>query len=359
MRGPLAVSIWSVLVLTFVGGAAIALEEAASPARHVVLLDEVREPQERRQPEIAIRTSSGNGAREVRLAGHDMKIPPTLELLCPGRRIALTLSRSGMVDSRAVALYEASAVVVTTALRSSSCELWVVGSAIPIPRDAFERAWGGEPFAASAPELVAGRVLQVTGIDTIRVAVDGRTEDVRYRGIEARPTNVLTTGASGGARTAIALARRLVDGKMVRLEVDGDERDGEGRLLAWVWTGDVLVNAEIVRHGHARVRTPAGRHEDLLLAAQREAQRGYRGIWVGHATKPPRPPAAVSPPKPGVEPEPTGACPVQQPIKASVDSEKQCTFHVPGGFLYTRTRPHRCYSTQDEATRDGCKGSRL
>jgi micrococcal nuclease len=359
MRSPLGVSIWSVLVLTLLVGPAVAVEEPASPPRSLVLLDEVREPQARRQPEIAIATNPGTGAREVRVAGHDMKIPPTLDLLCPGRRIALTLSRSGVADNRATAVYEVPVVVVATALRSSACELWVVGAAIPVSRDAFERAWGGEPFAVSSPELLAGRVLQVPGVDTIRVAIGSRTEDVRYRGIETRPTNVLTTGASAGARTAIALARRLVDGKMVRLEVDREERDGEGRLLAWVWSGDLLVNAELVRQGHARVRTPAGRYEDLLLSAQREAQRAYRGIWVGHATRPARPAAAVAPPKPGVEPEPNGVCPVEQPIKANLDSDRHCTFHVPGGFLYTRTRPHRCYATQDEAARDGCRGSRL
>jgi micrococcal nuclease len=354
------VGVWasSGLVLILCAGSVVAAEEATPSSRGVVLLDEVREPQDRRQPEITLGTSAATGVREIRVAGHDMKIPPTLELLCPGRRTVLALSRSGTADTRASAVYEVPAPVVATVLRSSACELWVVGTSIAVRRDTFERAWGGQPFARASAELRAGRVLQVTGIDTIRVALGDRTEDVRYRGIETRPTNVLTTGASGGARVAIALARRLVDGKMVRLEVDGEERDAEGRLLAWVWSGDLLVNAEIVRQGHARVRTPAGRHEDVLLSAQREAQRAYRGIWVGHAPRPTRPVAAAPAPL-GVEPETNGVCPVEQPIKASLDSDRRCTFHVPGGFLYGRTRPHRCYATQEEASRDGCRGSRL
>ena len=340
---------------------AVALERERAP-RDLVLLEEIREPWERRQPELSIGTNPANGVPHVRLAGRGMRVPPTLDLLCPGKRVVLTLSRSDHVEDRAVAVYDLPATVVQAALRSPACELWVVGAAIPVRREILDRAWGGTPPARTVQELASGRVLQVTGADTLRVAIGERVEDIRYRGIETRATHLLTPGRDAGGRAALAVARRLAEGKVVRLDFEPEERDGDGRRLAWVWSGDVLINAELVRQGLAKVTLTTGRHVDAVQAAQREAQRAGRGMWAGHPAVP-RPPApavaTAATPRPGTDPDSDGVCPVEQPIKGSIGSDRQCVFHAPGGFFYGMTRPQRCYSTQDEALRDGCRGSRL
>jgi endonuclease YncB( thermonuclease family) len=46
--------------------------------------------------------------------------------------------------------------------------------------------------------------------------------------------------------------RKLVQGQTVRLELDVQERDRYGRLLAYVYVGDTMVNAELVAQGYAR-----------------------------------------------------------------------------------------------------------
>ena len=53
---------------------------------------------------------------------------------------------------------------------------------------------------------------------------------------------------------------------------------------------------------------------------------------------------------PWVEPEADGVCPGTHPIKAKLSSR---IFHVPGGLSYLRTRPDRCYSTEEAALGDG------
>ncbi|MFQ5830603.1 MAG: thermonuclease family protein [Candidatus Methylomirabilia bacterium] len=46
------------------------------------------------------------------------------------------------------------------------------------------------------------------------------------------------------------------------------------RLLAYVWVGDTMVNAELVRLGYAQVMMipPNVRHQHLFLKLQREAR---------------------------------------------------------------------------------------
>lgn len=82
----------------------------------------------------------------------------------------------------------------------------------------------------------------------------------------------------------------LVDKKKVRLRFDKDRRDGDGRLLAYVFVDDLFVNEALVREGLAFVRaTPtANRFSERLLAAQAEARSARKGVWakrmVGSAT---------------------------------------------------------------------------
>jgi micrococcal nuclease len=70
-----------------------------------------------------------------------------------------------------------------------------------------------------------------------------------------------------------------VGGKTVRLETDVTKRDEHKRLLAYVYVGDLFVNAEMIRQGQAVLLTepPNIAHvEDYRKAQQgaREAERG-------------------------------------------------------------------------------------
>jgi hypothetical protein len=74
-----------------------------------------------------------------------------------------------------------------------------------------------------------------------------------------------------------------VDGRRIRLELDVRERDRFGRLLAYVWLADTLVNEWLVRGGYAVESSfpPNLRYQERLQAAQREAEDAGRGWWSG------------------------------------------------------------------------------
>ena len=118
--------------------------------------------------------------------------------------------------------------------------------------------------------------------DTIRVRLaSGATEPVRYIGMDTPETNHPTRGEEPYGREATAVNRRLVAGKTVGLELDVQERDRYGRLLAYVWVDGVMINAELVRLGYAQALTvpPNVRYERLFVRLQQEARAARRGLW--------------------------------------------------------------------------------
>jgi micrococcal nuclease len=142
--------------------------------------------------------------------------------------------------------------------------------------------------AAAAPAL-EGPVVRVVDGDTIHVRLGDRVEKVRYIGVNTPEVHHPRKGEEPGGREAAALNRALVDGRRVRLELDAQVRDRHGRLLAYVWVGETMINAELVRRGYAQVMTvpPNVRHQALFLGLQREARAAERGLWT------PRTPSAA------------------------------------------------------------------
>ncbi len=173
-----------------------------------------------------------------------------------------------------------------TAMRSRTTRTLIIVALV-----AFAAGWSlhsalGPGARSRTRDLRAGEFealcARVIDGDTIELA-DG--EHVRYIGIdtpEMRPVEAW-------AEAATAANRELVEGRVVRLELDVQERDRYGRLLAYVWAGDVLVNEELVRRGLAQVSTypPDVRYEQRFLAAQRAARQAGRGLWSDAA--PPAP----------------------------------------------------------------------
>jgi len=136
------------------------------------------------------------------------------------------------------------------------------------------------PGAAGA-RVLEGAVVRVVDGDTIHVRIGTLVEKVRYIGVNTPELRHPTRGEEPGGRDAAELNRQLVAGKRVRLELDVQERDRYGRLLAYVWVGDLMVNAELVRRGYAQVMTvpPNVRYQELLLKLQRDARQTGRGLW--------------------------------------------------------------------------------
>jgi len=133
---------------------------------------------------------------------------------------------------------------------------------------------------AAAAELT-GVVVRVVDGDTIHVRLGDRVEKVRYIGVNTPEIHHPTKGREPRGDEALRVNEALVSGKRVRLELDVQSRDRYGRLLAYVWVGDLMVNAELVRRGFAQTMTvpPNVRHQGLFLRLEREARAVGRGLW--------------------------------------------------------------------------------
>jgi micrococcal nuclease len=125
------------------------------------------------------------------------------------------------------------------------------------------------------------RVERVVDGDTIVARIGGRTEHVRYIGVDTPESVKPGVRVQCFAKAAAAENRRLVLGRDVRLEYDAETRDRYGRLLAYVWRGDVLVNAELVRLGYGKPLeiAPNLAHAAELRRLAGAARRAGRGLW--------------------------------------------------------------------------------
>jgi micrococcal nuclease len=128
---------------------------------------------------------------------------------------------------------------------------------------------------------VVARVLRVVDGDTVEVSIAGEEQDLRYIGIDTPETVKPGDPVQCFGPQASAFNHRLVEGRRVRLVFDAERRDVYGRLLAYVYLGRRLVNAELVRRGFARTLTiePNDAHAALFARLQRRAGRDGLGLW--------------------------------------------------------------------------------
>ena len=132
---------------------------------------------------------------------------------------------------------------------------------------------GGGEATAEVERVIDG--------DTIEVDLDGRTEDVRYIGVDTPETVKPGTPVQCFGKEASAFNHELVEGRDVRLEFDRELRDVYGRLLAYVFVGDRFVNGELIEGGYARTLEiePNTSRADELGELEDEAGAAGRGLW--------------------------------------------------------------------------------
>lgn len=301
------------------------------------------------------------GQRYIQLAGQTAPTYPTIDMTCDGRRwtVPLTRSEDGSV-------YELSRTIAEAMLTAIACRMFLPDQEIALARQQLWAAWASAAGDSSAPHVLVGQVVEVIDGNTIRVNLGDRAETVRYIGINTKETNLPTRGPEPSGVEGAEANRELVARQQIRLELDAQERDREGRLLAYVYVADKMVNAELVRRGSAEIMTvqPNVRHRDLFVTLEQEARDEKRGLWADPSE--PTTPTSVAQAgsntgeRPGVPPESAWTCPVSQPIKGnrSTYSSGRCIFHVPDGELYGATKPDRCYATVDNARQDGCQAAR-
>ena len=133
-----------------------------------------------------------------------------------------------------------------------------------------------QPQPSLAPDEVI--VEKVIDGDTIELS-DGIK--VRYIGIDTPETKHPDKPKQCFGEQASLRNKQLVEGKAVRLEKDVSKTDRYGRLLRYVYVGDVLVNEQLVKEGFAFARSfpPDIAKQDLFRAAEKQAQANQLGLW--------------------------------------------------------------------------------
>jgi len=121
-----------------------------------------------------------------------------------------------------------------------------------------------------------GVVTGVTDGDTLMVKIGGRQERVRLIGVDAPEK-----GQGFWGEKATQFARERAFKRTVTLELDVQERDRYGRLLAYVYVNGSMLNEELLREGLAMLLTipPNVRYADRFVRLQQEARRREVGIW--------------------------------------------------------------------------------
>ena len=301
--------------------------------------------------------------RYIRIGGPGAPVYPTVDLTCDGKRWTLALTRAE--DG---AVYGVSRGNVEMMMNSLECRLLLPDREFAVSRQQLWAAWSSPGQGAGAPPVLVGQVIDIVDGNTILVNLGERSETVRYIGITPQESTRRPPSAEASPGEAVEANRQLVARQQVRIELDSQERDRDGRLLAYVYVADRMVNAELVRRGSAEVMTvqPNVRHRDLFVALEQEARDSRRGVWAdpSEATTPTTvepAPRQVAEGRRGVAPESASSCPAQQPIKGQQTSYTgggRCVYHLPDGELYGATKAERCYATAEEARQDGCVASR-
>jgi micrococcal nuclease len=129
------------------------------------------------------------------------------------------------------------------------------------------------------PATARVRAVSVTDGDTLRVAIDGAEERLRLIGI-----NAPESGECYADQAAARLAQ-LVAGADLRLERDVSDRNQFGRVLRYVYVGDLFVNNALVREGYVNAYRyePDTAMADRLDASEAAARTAGLGLWAANA----------------------------------------------------------------------------
>lgn len=195
--------------------------------------------------------------------------------------------------------------------------------------------------------LLGTLVTKVIDGDTIEIESGQR---VRYIGIDTPETvhpDIKTQcfGAESSSKN-----KELVEGKRVRLEKDISETDKYGRLLRYVYVGDVSVNDLLVREGYANSSSypPDIKYQNQLNQAQQEAQQASRGLWGSCS------PNATN----NTETSKEGC-----DIKGNISSSGEKIYHISGQKYYNKTvvdqaKGEQWFCSEEQAQESGFRKSK-
>ena len=157
-------------------------------------------------------------------------------------------------------------------------------------------------IATSTPEPTPTIITNKQAVKVIRV-VDGDTieieggQKIRYIGIDTPETVDPRKSVQCYGKEASDKNKELVEGKDVELEKDVSETDKYGRLLRYVWIGDLLINEFLVQEGYAQSSSypPDVKYQEKFDEAEQKAREEEKGLWGEVCNITPTPTKKITP----------------------------------------------------------------
>ena len=130
------------------------------------------------------------------------------------------------------------------------------------------------------PDSQEYKVIDVIDGDTV-IIDDARNSRIRYLGIDTPEIALQDSPGEPLAKEATDFNASMVEGESVVLEFDEEKYDVYGRILAYVYVDDVLVNEELLKEGLATVLIipPNDKYSEKVYSALGEAKRNKKGLW--------------------------------------------------------------------------------
>ncbi|MGI9213336.1 MAG: thermonuclease family protein [Methylococcaceae bacterium] len=123
------------------------------------------------------------------------------------------------------------------------------------------------------------RVKRVYDGDTVQL---DNGDKVRLLGINTPEIGSPRKSAEPGGDEARTWLQQRLNGQIIRLEPDVEQRDHYGRLLAYVYTDQgEHINLSLVQQGlaHVDIYPPNVRYAAALMEAERQAEKARLGLW--------------------------------------------------------------------------------
>ena len=126
-----------------------------------------------------------------------------------------------------------------------------------------------------------GKVTEALDQKTINVEVGGEILRLRYLGLDF-PSARGQGQADPLGRRALGYQKYLLVGKEVRLEFEETLPPEKGKGLAYVFLGQMMVNADLLEKGYARLLPGAEKleHAKELKQAEESARSARIGVWA-------------------------------------------------------------------------------
>lgn len=125
-------------------------------------------------------------------------------------------------------------------------------------------------------------VVRVVDGDTIIIKYNGKDTRVRLIGINT-PESVHPDESKNTENGHIAsdFLKELLTGKQISIEFGAEQYDKYGRMLAYVYLDDVMVNMLLVQAGYAETMSiePNTKYANEFKSAEKQAKENQEGFW--------------------------------------------------------------------------------